>query len=146
MLLDSPRAHSLRGIACLCGGEALPVDLAQRMLDLQGPLWNLYGPTETTIWSAAHRLHQALPFVGRPIANTGLFILNAGLTPCPQGVSGELLIGGVGLARGYHGQPALTAALAEAGFEGLRLGPRILRTETAGLAALAALQALHGDV
>ncbi|MEB0191363.1 non-ribosomal peptide synthase/polyketide synthase [Pseudomonas sp. CCI1.1] len=109
MLLDSPRAHSLRGIACLCGGEALPVDLAQRMLDLQGPLWNLYGPTETTIWSAAHRLHQALPFVGRPIANTGLFILNAGLTPCPQGVSGELLIGGVGLARGYHGQPALTA-------------------------------------
>ena len=109
MLLDSPRAHSLRGIACLCGGEALPVDLAQRMLDLQGPLWNLYGPTETTIWSAAHRLHQALPFVGRPIANTGLFILNAGLTPCSQGVSGELLIGGVGLARGYHGQPALTA-------------------------------------
>ena len=109
MLLDSPRAQVLRGVACLCGGEALPTDLAQRMLDLQGSLWNLYGPTETTIWSAAHRLHEAQPFVGRPIANTGLFILNAGLTPCPQGAAGELLIGGVGLARGYHGQAALTA-------------------------------------
>jgi len=109
MLLDSPRAHLLRGITCLCGGEALPADLAQRLLELQGPVWNLYGPTETTIWSAAHRLHQAQPFVGRPIANTGLFILNPGLTPCPQGASGELLIGGVGLARGYHRQPALTA-------------------------------------
>ncbi len=109
MLLESPRAHLLRGIKALCGGEALPADLAQRMLDLQGPLWNLYGPTETTIWSAAHRLLEAQPFVGRPIANTSLFILNAGLTPCPLGAAGELLIGGVGLARGYHARPALTA-------------------------------------
>ncbi|AZF31887.1 Non-ribosomal peptide synthetase [Pseudomonas sp. R4-35-07] len=109
MLLDSPRAQLLRGVQCLCGGEALPADLAQRLLALQGPVWNLYGPTETTIWSAAHRLHEAQPLVGRPIANTSLFILNAGLTPCPQGAAGELLIGGVGLARGYHAQPALTA-------------------------------------
>ncbi|NWE18993.1 non-ribosomal peptide synthetase, partial [Pseudomonas sp. P7548] len=109
MLLDSPRASLLRGIQCLCGGEALPADLAQRLLDLQGPVWNLYGPTETTIWSAAHRLLEAQPFIGRPIANTSLFILNAGLTPCPQGAAGELLIGGVGLARGYHARPALTA-------------------------------------
>ncbi|WP_455825760.1 non-ribosomal peptide synthase/polyketide synthase [Pseudomonas graminis] len=109
MLLESPRAPLLRGIKALCGGEALPADLAQRMLDLQGPLWNLYGPTETTIWSAAHRLLEAQPFVGRPIANTSLFILNAGLTPCPLGAAGELLIGGVGLARGYHERPALTA-------------------------------------
>ncbi len=109
MLLESPRADLLQGIQCLCGGEALPVDLAQRLLDLQGPVWNLYGPTETTIWSAAHRLLDAQPFVGRPIANTSLFILNAGLTPCPQGAAGELLIGGVGLARGYHQRPALTA-------------------------------------
>ncbi|QHD06684.1 non-ribosomal peptide synthase/polyketide synthase [Pseudomonas sp. R76] len=109
MLLESPRAALLKGIKCLCGGEALPVDLAQRLLDLQGPVWNLYGPTETTIWSAAHRLSQAQPFVGRPIANTSLFILNAGLTPCPQGAAGELLIGGVGLARGYHARPSLTA-------------------------------------
>ncbi|WP_431479914.1 non-ribosomal peptide synthase/polyketide synthase [Pseudomonas simiae] len=109
MLLESPRAQLLRGIKCLCGGEALPSDLAQRLLDLQGPLWNLYGPTETTIWSAAHRLHEAQPLVGRPIANTALFILNAGLTPSPVGAAGELLIGGVGLARGYHERPALTA-------------------------------------
>ncbi|MFL1491454.1 non-ribosomal peptide synthase/polyketide synthase [Pseudomonas antarctica] len=109
MLLESPRASVLQGIKCLCGGEALPVDLAQRLLDLQGPVWNLYGPTETTIWSAAHRLQQAQPFVGRPIANTTLFILNAGLTPCPLGAAGELLIGGVGLARGYHARASLTA-------------------------------------
>nr|WP_314532430.1 non-ribosomal peptide synthase/polyketide synthase [uncultured Pseudomonas sp.] len=109
MLLESPRAPLLHGIKSLCGGEALPTDLAQRLLDLQGTLWNLYGPTETTIWSAAHRLHEAQPLVGRPIANTALFILNAGLTPSPVGAAGELLIGGVGLARGYHERPALTA-------------------------------------
>ncbi|MBJ2179845.1 non-ribosomal peptide synthase/polyketide synthase [Pseudomonas veronii] len=109
MLLDSPRAERLHGIKALCGGEALPADLAQRLLDLQGPVWNLYGPTETTIWSAAHRLLAPQPFVGRPIANTALFILNAGLSPCPLGAAGELLIGGVGLARGYHARPALTA-------------------------------------
>ncbi|CAI8969681.1 non-ribosomal peptide synthase/polyketide synthase [Pseudomonas chlororaphis] len=109
MLLDSERRSLLRGIKCLCGGEALPNDLAQRMLDLQGTVWNLYGPTETTIWSAAYRLCDAQPFVGRPIANTSLFILNADLAPCPVGAAGELLIGGVGLARGYHGRAALTA-------------------------------------
>nr|WP_076955281.1 non-ribosomal peptide synthetase [Pseudomonas azotoformans] len=109
MLLDSERRAVLHGIKCLCGGEALPADLAERMLAQQGTVWNLYGPTETTIWSAAHPLVEPLPFVGRPIANTSLFILNAELAPTPVGVSGELLIGGVGLARGYHGRAALTA-------------------------------------
>ncbi|NJJ57029.1 non-ribosomal peptide synthase/polyketide synthase [Pseudomonas grimontii] len=109
MLLDSERRALLRGVKCLCGGEALPADLAQRMLAQQGTVWNLYGPTETTIWSAAHLLVEPLPFVGRPIANTSLFILNAELTPSPVGTSGELLIGGVGLARGYHGRAAMTA-------------------------------------
>jgi amino acid adenylation domain-containing protein/non-ribosomal peptide synthase protein (TIGR01720 family) len=109
MLLDSERRALLHGVKCLCGGEALPADLAQRMLAQQGTVWNLYGPTETTIWSAAHLLVEPLPFVGRPIANTSLFILNAELTPSPVGTSGELLIGGVGLARGYHGRAALTA-------------------------------------
>ncbi|WP_342366742.1 non-ribosomal peptide synthase/polyketide synthase [Pseudomonas fluorescens] len=109
ILLDSERRTLLHGVKCLCGGEALPADLAQRMLALEGCVWNLYGPTETTIWSAAHRLLEPLPFVGRPIANTSLFILNADLAPCPVGVRGELLIGGVGLARGYHGRAAMTA-------------------------------------
>ena len=109
MLLDSERCALLRGVKCLCGGEALPADLAQRMLAQQGAVWNLYGPTETTIWSAAHSLVEPQPFVGRPIANTSLFILNADLIPCPVGASGELLIGGVGLARGYHGRAAMTA-------------------------------------
>nr|WP_098479745.1 non-ribosomal peptide synthetase [Pseudomonas poae] len=109
MLLDSERRALLHGVKCLCGGEALPADLAQRMLAQQGTVWNLYGPTETTIWSAAHELVEPVPFVGRPIANTSLFILNADLVPCPVGAAGELLIGGVGLARGYHGRAALTA-------------------------------------
>ena len=109
MLLDSERRGVLNGVKCLCGGEALPADLAQRMLAQDGAVWNLYGPTETTIWSAAHPLVEPLPFVGRPIANTSLFILNAELTPSPIGASGELLIGGVGLARGYHGRAAMTA-------------------------------------
>ncbi len=109
MLLDSERRTLLHGVKCLCGGEALPADLAERMLAQQGTVWNLYGPTETTIWSAAHKLVEPLPFVGRPIANTALFILNADLTPCPVGAAGELLIGGVGLARGYLGRAAMTA-------------------------------------
>jgi len=109
MLLDSERCTVLRGIKCLCGGEALPADLAERMLACQGTVWNLYGPTETTIWSAAYPLLEPVPFVGRPIANTSLFILNDTLTPCPLTVPGELLIGGVGLARGYFGRAAMTA-------------------------------------
>ncbi|MGY1880771.1 non-ribosomal peptide synthase/polyketide synthase [Pseudomonas reactans] len=109
MLLDSDRRALLHGVKSLCGGEALPADLAQRMLAQGGAVWNLYGPTETTIWSAAHPLVEPMPFVGRPIANTSLFVLNSELTPSPVGASGELLIGGVGLARGYHGRAAMTA-------------------------------------
>ncbi|MCM2461141.1 non-ribosomal peptide synthase/polyketide synthase [Pseudomonas sp. CG7] len=111
MLLDHPASALLAGRKCLCGGEALAEDLAERLLDVAGEVWNLYGPTETTIWSAAYRLtaEQRLPYLGRPIANTSLHIVGDHFAPNPGGLIGELLIGGDGLARGYHDRAALTA-------------------------------------
>jgi amino acid adenylation domain-containing protein len=95
----------------LCGGEALPRELAARLLEGSGALWNLYGPTETTIWSSCGRITDAsAPIsVGRPIANTQFYVLDAHGEPLPQGVPGELLIGGEGVARGYLQRPELTA-------------------------------------
>ncbi|MBC3386900.1 non-ribosomal peptide synthase/polyketide synthase [Pseudomonas sp. SWRI179] len=111
MLLDHPASALLAGRKCLCGGEALAEDLAERLLDVAGEVWNLYGPTETTIWSAVYRLtaEQRLPYLGRPIANTSLHIVGDHFAPNPVGLIGELLIGGDGLARGYHDRAALTA-------------------------------------
>ena len=99
------------GFRALCGGEVLPPLLAHRLLDRDVDLWNLYGPTEATIWSTALHLadrRQAVT-IGRPIANTTLYILDPDLAPVAVGVPGELHIGGVGLARGYLGRPDLTA-------------------------------------
>ncbi|MFQ5610897.1 MAG: amino acid adenylation domain-containing protein [Anaerolineae bacterium] len=94
----------------LCGGEALPRELADRLLGKGASLWNLYGPTETTIWSALYRVEagQGPPPIGRPIANTQIYILDEHLQPVPAGVPGELFIGGPGLARGYLNRPHLT--------------------------------------
>ena len=102
--------RSRPGFTMLCGGEALPLDLARRLTAGGGTLWNLYGPTETTIWSSAERVDPGAETitVGRPIDNTSLFILDPQDEPVPVGVTGELLIGGVGLARGYLGRPDLT--------------------------------------
>ena len=95
----------------LCGGEALPPELARQLLPRAASLWNLYGPTETTIWSTACRIEPGDDEVtiGRPIANTHIYILDARLNPTPVGVPGELYIGGDGLARGYLNRPELTA-------------------------------------
>jgi amino acid adenylation domain-containing protein len=95
----------------LCGGEALSLELARVLLTKGRCLINLYGPTETTIWSALYRVEQAESVIplGQPIANTQLYILNAALQPVAIGVPGELYIGGDGLARGYLNQPGLTA-------------------------------------
>ena len=94
----------------LCGGESFPADLVEPLL-ARGIVWNLYGPTETTIWSTANRLTLGDDSIsiGRPIANTEIFILDAYLQPVPIGIPGELHIGGAGLARGYLNQPELTA-------------------------------------
>ncbi|MGB0126153.1 MAG: non-ribosomal peptide synthetase, partial [Rhodocyclaceae bacterium] len=99
------------GLKMLCGGEALPRDLAERLLALPGQLWNMYGPTETTIWSTLWRVTDAgrtIP-IGRPIANTQCYVLDPANQPAPIGVGGELCIGGDGLARGYLGREELTA-------------------------------------
>jgi amino acid adenylation domain-containing protein len=95
-----------------CGGEALAPDLAESLMTRGGELWNLYGPTETTIWSAAHRVRSGENpiLVGRPIGNTQMYILDEQLQPVPVGVTGELFIGGQGMARGYRGRPELTAS------------------------------------
>jgi amino acid adenylation domain-containing protein len=103
------------GLRALCGGEALPRELAGELIARADEVWNLYGPTETTIWSAAHRVAAderrgtAAEPIGRPIANTQLYALDEWLSPVPAGVPGELFIGGNGIARGYLGRPALTA-------------------------------------
>jgi len=94
----------------MCGGEALPLDLARGLVARAGNTWNLYGPTETTIWSTCERLEAGLPkvLIGRPIANTTIHVLDAQLRQVPVGAVGELYIGGEGLARGYLGRPDLT--------------------------------------
>ena len=98
------------GLKALCGGEALPQELASQICERCGALWNLYGPTETTIWSAAARVTRKQPIViGRPIANTQVYILDEHRHPVPVGVAGELFIGGDGLARGYLNRPELNA-------------------------------------
>ncbi|HEX7243455.1 MAG TPA: amino acid adenylation domain-containing protein, partial [Longimicrobiaceae bacterium] len=111
MLLDAGW-EGAPGLKALCGGEALPRELADRLLGVTGELWNLYGPTETTIWSTVERVEpgEGAVSIGAPIANTRLYLLDAGLEPVPEGVPGELYIGGEGVARGYLGRPELTAA------------------------------------
>jgi amino acid adenylation domain-containing protein len=95
-----------------CGGEALPADLAENLLSRGRELWNLYGPTETTIWSAAHRVKSGEDpiLIGRPIANTTMYILDVAQQPVPVGVPGELYIGGEGVALGYWNREELTAS------------------------------------
>lgn len=96
----------------MVGGEALAGDLAQRLLGgLTGELFNLYGPTETTVWSAAHHVtpHDAKVPIGRPIANTRMYVLDDERQLVPIGTPGELYIGGEGVARGYLNRPELTA-------------------------------------
>jgi amino acid adenylation domain-containing protein len=112
--------------ALLVGGEPLPAPLAHDLMSaVRGVVMNMYGPTETTIWSSTHRLSPAdvrIP-VGRPISNTHFHILAPGGEPVPVGVTGELFIGGAGVARGYLRRPELTAARfsASAAGDGVRL-------------------------
>lgn len=100
------------GVKILCGGEPLPPELGRELVARGKSVWNLYGPTETTIWSSAYRVKSAngsMPPIGRPIANTEFYILDHQGQPVPLGVKGELYIGGEGVARGYLQRPELTA-------------------------------------
>jgi acyl carrier protein len=93
------------------GGETLPVPLAKDLLGLvKGEVWNMYGPTETTIWSTTHRIStEEIPIpIGRPIANTQIYILDNEMQAVPIGSMGELYIGGASVARGYLYRPELT--------------------------------------
>jgi amino acid adenylation domain-containing protein len=93
----------------LCGGEALPPDLAHALLPRCAELWNLYGPTETTVWSTIDRVTaDGATCIGRPIANTQVFVLDASRNLIPRGLVGELYIAGEGLARGYWRRDELT--------------------------------------
>ena len=97
-----------QAIKILCGGEALPESLKQLFIQSHSEVWNMYGPTETTIWSAVHKLEKDKPVqIGRPIANTEIYILND-KELSGTGIPGELCIGGDGLALGYLNKEALT--------------------------------------
>ena len=98
------------GLKALCGGDVLTRKLADLLLDRVDSLWNMYGPTETTIWSSLSQIKKGdgPVTIGKPIGNTQLYILDAHLQPVPIGVVGELHIGGEGLARGYLNHPHLT--------------------------------------
>jgi acyl-coenzyme A synthetase/AMP-(fatty) acid ligase/acyl carrier protein len=95
----------------LCGGESMSRELAAELLRRGKELWNLYGPTETTIWSSVQQVKpdDHIISIGRPIANTRMYILDRRLQPVPVGVTGELYIAGDGVARGYLNRPDLTA-------------------------------------
>ncbi len=96
----------------LIGGEALPLDVAKTLASKVGALWNMYGPTETCVWSTLWRVppNPRRVLIGKPIANTQCHVLDAQRRPVPIGVVGELSIAGAGLALGYHQRPELTAA------------------------------------
>jgi amino acid adenylation domain-containing protein len=98
-------------LRALCGGEAMPIDLAAALVNKIAKLWNMYGPTETTIWSTTSLVVETsgVPTIGRPIANTRVYVLEPSGTLAALGGFGELAIGGEGVARGYWNRPELTA-------------------------------------
>jgi amino acid adenylation domain-containing protein len=126
------------GLRALCGGEALPADLAAELLPRVGELWNVYGPTETTIWSTVEPVATAgwagwtggggAVSIGRPIANTTVHLLDRRLEPVPAGLHGELYIGGAGVGRGYIGRPGQTAVRFVPDPFSRRPGDRLYRT------------------
>ncbi len=107
--LTASQPERIRGIRMLVGGEALPAALARAMSEVGSEVVNLYGPTETTIWSTMATVDDGPLTIGRPIWNTQVYLLDAGLRPVPPGVPGELYIAGDGMARGYHHRAGLTA-------------------------------------
>lgn len=111
-MLAANQPHSVRGMKVLVGGEALPGQLASTLKNLNCKTTNLYGPTETTIWSMLSNVNdeqKQTPSIGQPIWNTEVYVLDSCLQPVPAGAIGELYISGRGLARGYNNRPALTA-------------------------------------
>lgn len=131
MLLDDGWSPPT-GLMALCGGESLPAELAARLRPKVARLWNVFGPTETTIWSTIHEItadELSVP-IGRPLAHTQVEIVDARERRAPVGVPGEILIGGRGVALGYHARPELTAERFVA--HPLAAGARVYRTGDLG--------------
>lgn len=128
-LVDSGWRGSPR-LRALCGGEALAEDLATALAGRAAEVWNLYGPSETTIWSLVQKVcgHGETPPIGRPVANTRVYVVDEAGAPLPIGAPGELLIGGRGVATCYLGRPALTADRFVADPFGSEHGGRLYRT------------------
>ncbi|WP_142409118.1 non-ribosomal peptide synthetase [Bacteriovorax stolpii] len=99
-----------KSLKILCGGEAFPIDLAKTLTPICLEVWNMYGPTETTVWSSCKRLlpTDEVITIGSGIDNTTLYVLDENHKHRPIGASGELFIGGIGLAKGYFGRSDLT--------------------------------------
>ena len=119
----------------LCGGEALSPDLAGELVIRGSSVWNVYGPTETTIWSTAYRVtgrEEGVIPLGRPIANTSIYIFDPHGKPVPVNVTGEIFIGGDGLARGYLNRPGLTAERFITHWLAPNQSPRLYRTGDLG--------------
>ncbi|MFI1443780.1 amino acid adenylation domain-containing protein [Streptomyces fructofermentans] len=118
------------GLTALCGGERMPGGLTRELPSRGAELWNVYGPTETTVWSLSTRVTDVRDDVplGTPLANTRVHVLDAGLRPLPVGATGELYIGGDGLAHGYLGRPGLTAERFLPDPFAARPGDRLYRT------------------
>lgn len=127
-LLLRARWPGKKNLKILSGGEALSRKLADQLLERGSSLWNLYGPTETTIWSTALKVVGGAVSIGHPIANTQVYLLDPNLQPVPVGVRGELHIGGIGLARGYLNHPELTAMKFVPDPSGQERGGRLYKT------------------
>jgi amino acid adenylation domain-containing protein len=129
MLLDAGW-NGQPGLKALCGGEALGRELADRLLACTAEVWNMYGPTETTIWSSVERVAPGTDaiLIGKPIANTRFYVVDASMQAVPAGVHGELLIGGLGVASGYHARADLTSEKFIADPHSSDPGARLYRT------------------
>jgi amino acid adenylation domain-containing protein len=108
-VIGAVRGEELREVRVLCGGEALSEELGRQLRELSREVWNLYGPTETTIWSLAGRVGEGGVKLGQRIGKTEVYVLDERQEPVPVGVKGELYIGGKGVGRGYCGRAELTA-------------------------------------
>ncbi len=108
-MLISNGIETLEDVTLLSGGESISYELKERLTKLSDKVWNLYGPTETTIWSCISKLQEERKItIGKPIANTQVYILDEHLSLIPQGMVGQLCIGGEGLSRGYLNHSDLT--------------------------------------
>ncbi len=127
----APPAPSLRFV--VCGGEAFPRELAAKLGGWGAPIWNFYGPTEATVWSSAGQVsavagEEGVGNLGRPLPGYRLAVLDPAGNLVPAGVPGELRVGGAGLARGYAGDPAMTASRFVPDPFGGEPGARLYRT------------------